>query len=178
MSDLRVVLPAEEPLPDAPLTLDEAFRRYVRYVAAIALKIFGRDDEVDDVVQDVFLAAHKGLRDLRDDHAIKGWLATVTVRLAGRRLRMRRLRSFFGLEDLGAMQPVAPGASPEQRALLASVYALLRKLPVADRLAWTLRHVEGMDLATVAQVCGCSLATAKRRISAAQHAIDEAVGDE
>jgi RNA polymerase sigma-70 factor (ECF subfamily) len=34
-------------------------------------------------------------------------------------------------------------------------------------VAWTLRHVEGQKLEEVAQYCRCSLATAKRRISAA-----------
>ncbi len=171
-----MVAPDQEAV--GPLTLEAAFRRYVRYVAAIALKIFGRDDDVDDVVQDVFLAAHKGLSGLRDDGAVKHWLGTVTVRVASRRLRMRRLRSFFGLEESRSEEIAAPGMSPEQRTLLVTVYALLDKLPVADRLAWTLRHVDGMDLATVAQYCGCSLATAKRRIAAAARALDEALADE
>jgi RNA polymerase sigma-70 factor (ECF subfamily) len=38
---------------------------------------------------------------------------------------------------------------------------------VEQRLAWTLRHIEGERLEDVAARCGCSLATAKRRIAAA-----------
>jgi RNA polymerase sigma-70 factor (ECF subfamily) len=172
---LRVVPPEAT---SEPLTLDGAFRRYASYVGAIALKILGRDAEVDDVVQDVFLIAYKGLGSLRDEGVIKHWLGTVAVRVASRRLRIRRLRSFFGLGERDYDDVAAPGATPEQRALLASIYAILDTLPVNDRLAWTLRNVEGMDLQTVAEMCNCSLATAKRRIAAAAAIIDKALADE
>src|SRR5512137_1921710 len=85
------------PPPAAPLDLEQAFTLYSRYVAGLALRLLGRQDEVDDVVQDVFLAAFRGLTKLREPQAIKGWLATVTVRVARRRLRMRRLWRLCGL---------------------------------------------------------------------------------
>src|SRR5205085_3470293 len=101
----------------APADFEAIFRQHARYVAAIALRVLGRDDEVDDVVQDVFLAAMKELRHLRQPGALKGWLATVTVRHASRRLRRRRLRHMLRLDhDRGYEDVAAPGASPEQRA--------------------------------------------------------------
>ena len=87
---------AESERIDEPLSLDAAFRRYSPYVAAISLRLLGRDDEVDDIVQDVFLSAVKGFQQIRDAGAAKAWLATVTVRVARRRLRMRRLKAMFG----------------------------------------------------------------------------------
>lgn len=158
--------------------LDGIFRRYSAYVAAVALRLLGRDDEVDDVVQEVFLAALRGLSRLREEGAVKGWLATVTLRVARRRLRMRRLRGFFGLDaSTGYEQIAAPGASADERALLSRVYTVLDGIPVRERLAWTLRHVEGEALEAVARACECSLATAKRRIAAAQARLDRALGE-
>ncbi len=158
--------------------LERAFRRYSPYVAAIALRLVGRNEEVDDVVQDVFLRAIKGMDQLRDADAIKGWLATVTVRVARRRLQLRRMRAWLQLDDFPTYGSIAPTASPEQRELLARVYAVLDCLPVEERLAWTLRHIEGERLESVASLCACSLATAKRRISAAQQGIDRGLSDE
>jgi RNA polymerase sigma-70 factor (ECF subfamily) len=177
-SELGVCPPlAVMPDTDAAESLDTAYRRYARYVAAVALKLLGRDDEVDDVVQEVFLAALRGLGSLREPEAIKGWLATVTVRIAGRRLRRRRLRAWIGLDRPARYDAlVAPGAPADERALLERVYRLLDELPVKERLAWTLRHVEGERLDAVARICGCSLATAKRRVAAAQLAIEKGVG--
>jgi RNA polymerase sigma-70 factor, ECF subfamily len=172
-------------LVDAPaeapelLTLDGAFRRYASYVAAVAIRLLGRDDEVDDVVQDVFLAAQRGLGQLRDPNAVKQWLATVTVRIARRRLRLRRLRRMLGFgTSSGYENLAAPGATPDDRALLSCVYAVLDELPVGERIAWTLRYVEGERLDTVARLCGCSLATAKRRIAAAQETLERMLADE
>ena len=70
-------------------------------------------------------------------------------------------------------QNVARGASPEQQVILARVYRELDRLPTEQRLAWALRHLEGETLTSVAELCGCSLATAKRRIRAAHEAIQE-----
>jgi RNA polymerase sigma-70 factor (ECF subfamily) len=159
-----------------PLSLDEAFRRYASYVAAVATRLLGRDDEVNDVVQDVFVAALTGLGTLREPAAVKAWLATLTVRTAGRKLRLRRLKSFIGIDDGdGYLDLASDEASPEERALLGRVYALLDEMPVSRRVAWTLRYVEGHDLEAVARLCNCSLATAKRRIAAAHETLDKVV---
>jgi RNA polymerase sigma-70 factor, ECF subfamily len=163
-----------EEMRDEPLDLEEAFRRYASYVAAIGLRLLGRPDEVDDLVQDVFLDARRGIEQLRNGGALKAWLATITVRKARRRLRMRRFWRMLGREEEAHEIP-APGATPADQALLAAVYRALDTIPVAERLAWTLRHVEGERLDRVALMCGCSLATAKRRIAAAKQGIDRAL---
>ena len=177
---LRLVPPPspDGQAPSSPTDFEAIFRQHARYVAAIALRVLGRDDEIDDVVQDVFLAAMKELGALRSPGALKGWLATVTVRHAMRRLRRRRLRRFLRLDRGQGHEVAAPGATPEQRALLVRVYGMLDRLPVPERVAWTLRHLEGEQVDAVAQLCGCSLATAKRRIAAAHEAIERMIGDD
>jgi RNA polymerase sigma-70 factor (ECF subfamily) len=161
--------PARAPQPPA---LAELFRRYARYVATIGFKLLGRDDELDDLVQDVFIEAHRGLHQLRDLDAAKGWLARITVRRAVRRLRRQKLRAFFSLETLASEVPVVDGAAtPEERAHIASTYRLLEALPVQQRVVWLLRHVEGETLDSIAVLCRCSKATVQRRLRAAQHAL-------
>jgi RNA polymerase sigma-70 factor (ECF subfamily) len=165
-------------MDDAP-DLEALFRRYSRYVAAVALRLLGRDDEIDDVVQEVFLAALRGLGRLREPEAIKGWLATVAVRIARRKLWRRRVRTMLGLNHAPDYQRLAAeSAAPDERAMVASVYQLLDSLPVRERLAWTLRHVEGEPLERVAALCGCSLATVKRRIAAAQKRLQAELGND
>ena len=73
--------------------------------------------------------------------------------------------------DLDAI--ASPDASPHVRAQLAQIYALLRTLSADDRIAWTLRYIEGHELESVAELTRCSLATVKRRISRAQQFLDE-----
>lgn len=158
------------------LELDELFRRYAPYVAKIGYRLLGRDDDVDDLVQDVFLAAHRGLESLRKPEAVKGWLATIAVRRARKKLRRRKMLAVVGLGGHAEYEDVADrAASPEERTLVSQVYRVLDRIPVDHRLAWTLRYVQGESLERVAELSGCSLATAKRRIKAAREAITEEV---
>jgi RNA polymerase sigma-70 factor (ECF subfamily) len=99
------------------------------------------------------------------------------VRLVRTRLRRRRLLRVLGLVQLGEavdLDAVASSeAGPEARAMLAQVYALLCTMPPDDRIAWTLRYVERHRLEAVAELAGCSLATAKRRIARAQQFLSD-----
>src|SRR6187431_1395413 len=95
---LHVVAPLGDATDD-PLVggdLDGLYRRYAPYVAAVAHRLLGRDDEVEDTVQEVFVAAIRGLAQLREPAAVKGWLARVCVRNAHRRLRRRRVLALVG----------------------------------------------------------------------------------
>ncbi|MDD9932612.1 MAG: sigma-70 family RNA polymerase sigma factor [Myxococcales bacterium] len=179
--ELRVVdgKAAKADAPDPAALSDEAlFKRYAPYVARIGLRLLGREADVDDLIQEVFLAAFRQKHQVRDPAAFKSWLAIVAVRTARRQLRKRKVRSFVGLDTLApSLELRDPDISPERRALLTRVYQALDQLPVDHRLAWTLRYVEGEKLERVAERCGCSLATAKRRIAAAHTRIQAELTD-
>ena len=150
---------------DESLDFDAVFRRYSPYVASIGLRLLGRDDELDDLVQDVFWEAHRGLSRVRDAHAIKGWLARICVRRAVRRLRRARLRTWLSFDVLDhEPSGVSPEASPETQAEVAQLYRELEKLPVLARAAWVLRHLEGQSLDDIAAACECSKSTVQRRL--------------
>ncbi len=162
---------------EAVVAFDPLFERYHRYVAGIAVRLMGRDDsDVDDVVQDVFWLASRRLSRITDMASAKGWLAVVTTRTVRRKLVRRRFRRLFHVDSPAPDVP-APGASPEEHATLRRVYEVLDSLPVDQRLAWSLRHLEGEQLEAVASACGCSLATAKRRIEAASVRIRKVLTD-
>jgi RNA polymerase sigma-70 factor (ECF subfamily) len=164
---LRLVASAPAP------ALVDAYRQYSPFVAAVVYRLLGRDHDVDDVVQDVFVAAASGLSRIREPGALKGWLATVAVRLSMRRLRWRRMRGFLGLDASRENDIAANAVDPADRVLLAKIYALLDQVPAAERSAWVLHRIEGETLPAVAEMCECSLATVKRRIERVQRKIEE-----
>jgi len=157
-------------LPEVdPRDFDGVFRRYSPYVARVALRLLGDEGEVDDLVQDVFLEAHRGLEGLRENGALRGWLARVCVRKATRRLRRRRLLSLLSLEVVAEHDlPLDAGASAEQRAEVARLYRALDRLPAGERVAWVLRFVEEESLDDMVVLCGCSKSTVQRRLRSAQ----------
>lgn len=176
---LRVVRSSELPEPDASVpehehTFDVLYRRYAPYVGSIAVRLLGRDGEVDDLVQDVFVQVLRGLPRLREPGAFKGWLAQITVRTATRRLRQRNLRRMLHLPDVlpSYSELAAPSASADQRALISQIYRVLDRLPAQTRVIWILRHVLDEPLHAVAQLTECSQSTVQRRLLDAQAVID------
>lgn len=151
--------------------IENLYRRHAPYAMALAVRVQGHPGDVEDIVHDAFLRAFDRLDHLRSGDAFRPWLSSVVVSLVRTRLRRRRLLGIFGVSgsepvDLDALAQSEAG--PEIRAQVAQLYGVLRELPVDQRVAWTLRYVEGHKLEDVAEMAGCSLATAKRWISAAQ----------
>jgi len=152
-----------------PHSFDDVFRRFSPYVARVALRLLGNDSEVDDLVQDVFLEAHRGLSSLREAGALGGWLARICVRRATRRLRRRRFLSLLSLDSVAERDlPFDLAASPEERAEVVRLYRRLDRMPAQERVAWLLRHVEGESLDDMVVLCGCSKSTVQRRLRSAE----------
>lgn len=179
-SNLRLVeggATDDAPLDSAPTTFDECFRRYHRLVGTIGLRMLGRKDDVDDFVQDTFLEVHKSFKTIRDPAAIKGFVRSIAVRVAIKKLRRRRLAAALGLDkpvDLGAF-PV--GANQEHATLLAEVYRVLDNVPAKARVVWVLRHIEGEKLEDVARISNMGLSTVKRHLAVASTKLEEVLGE-
>ena len=175
---LHLVAPAVDVVRREPVTFEALFSNYSGYVARVASRLLGSGDaELDDVVQDVFWLAARRIAKIPDLVQARGWLATVTTRVVRRKLLRRRFRALFHATPDNAEIP-ARGATAEEHAVLARLYEILDGLPTDQRLAWSLRYLEGEPLDAVAAACGCSLATAKRRVAAAKCVIDEVFRDD
>lgn len=71
-----------------PEAWNELVERYSRYVYAIAVRAFRLSDhDAEDVFQDVFARTYERLDSLRDDTAIRPWLAQLTRNACVDRLR-------------------------------------------------------------------------------------------
>jgi RNA polymerase sigma-70 factor, ECF subfamily len=158
-------------------SFDDIYDSLAGYVAGLVGRILGRNDEVADVVQDVFLIVHRRLPSVRQPEALRAWIGRIAVREASRRLRWRRVRMFLHPGQVVDAELVADERAPaDLRPLVALLYVTLDRLPARDRVAWALRHLADEPLDTVAELCGCSIATAKRRIAAAEAAIRPVLG--
>jgi len=156
------------------------YRRHATYLLAIAARLLGNRNEGEEVVQDTFVTAFEQLSTLREPAALRGWLAQIAVSQVRRRMRRGRLMRVLGLDrgadDATLAALASPGTNPDQRAELALIDRAMRGMPSNVRIAWMLRMVEGLELAEVASACGCSLATAKRRIAAADAVVRTHIG--
>ncbi len=164
----------------------ELYRRHAPRIARTVERLLQSRTEAQDVVHDTFVLAFRSLKDLRQPEGTGGWLMQIAVRLVHRRLRTARLLRRLGIgpdDGEATLAALAPGATPETRAELALLGRVLRELDPAVRIAWTLRHVDGLKLTEVAETCSTSLTTTKRRLAEADariraHVSLELPGDE
>jgi RNA polymerase sigma-70 factor (ECF subfamily) len=123
----------------------ELYQRFARMVHGVVLARIART-EVDDVVQDVFMAAFQRLTELRDPAAFGGWLAAIARHRAadhGRRLVPVR----------AVVDEAAPSRAHEQ-AEARAILATIRSLPDTYAETLVLRLVEGMTGAEIAERTG------------------------
>jgi len=180
---MSVPIPRDEPLAagvrvvvsprsEKPIGIEELFRRHSAAIASLGLAMLQSVEEADDLVQDVFLRAWRALDRLEDPEGARPWLMTIAVRLARTRLRRRKLTQLlFRFDEPDFERVAAPGALPEHRDLVKRLQLILDKMPVELRIAWVLRHVQAETVQSVAELCGWSLSTAKRRIQEAHERV-------
>jgi RNA polymerase sigma-70 factor (ECF subfamily) len=166
VSDAALVAALRAGRREARATL---FDRYGDDVERVLYRILGPDSEIQDLLQDVFVAALGSLGKLRDPDALRGWLTGIAVRKARKCILKRQRWRFIQLLPAGELpEREAHSPSPEVSEALRCTYAVLGNMPADERVAFALRHVDGMELTAVAEACGVSLATVKRRLARAQ----------
>jgi RNA polymerase sigma-70 factor, ECF subfamily len=170
---------AASPAAERRLRLDDLFKEHATYVARLAFRLLGRDEEVDDIVQDVFITLFRNLDKIRQSESLRAWLGTTTVRTVRRRLRLRRIGFLLRRKDqVDPLEVEGSGASGEDRAALRNIHIALEKVSVNSRIAWVFRYIEQESIDDIARLCGCSRSTAKRRIADAHRVVRRALSDE
>jgi len=145
------------------------YDQHAAHVSRTLRSALGADEEIPDLLQEVFIRAIDGIGKLREVDRIRGWLTTIAIFVARAQIRRSARRSWlraFSPEHAGPQYQMQP--STEARSALREIYTVLGQLPVDERMAFTLRHIEGMTLPDAAEACETSLATLKRRLSRAE----------
>ena len=140
--------------------------RYGPIVNRLVWRLLGADSDHDDLVQQVFCKIIEHAGRLRDPSRLGAWVQRTTVNTVYEELSRRGVRRLFLRErTLAEFHPDLTRDS-EIRDLLLCTQTLLGRLPAKDRIVFVLHFVEGYTLNEVADLCGFSLRTAKRRLGA------------
>jgi len=136
-----------------------------------------------DVAQEAFVKAYRGLRRFRGESAFYTWLYRIAINTAKNYIvsEKRRMPEFevdaYEAEQFGDNQALKEIASPE-RVLLSEeikqqIVATIRALPDDLKTAITLREVEGLSYEAIAESMDCPIGTVRSRIFRAREAIDK-----
>ena len=149
--------------------------RNQQLVFRLIARIMGQHAEVEDIAQEVFLRAYKGLKNFRGDAAFSTWLTRITVNYCLKVLRQRNKKPLFErltsyVADFKIATQCCPVEQNEQRAVVK--YALERLSP-KHRAVVVLLYFEERPCTEIADILGCSVGTVKSRLYHARKKLKE-----
>lgn len=150
------------------------FDLYGAHIERVLIRTIGRDTEMDDMVQDVFLGAYRSAPKYQgNDEQLKAWLSRIAVFTARGYLRKRKRKWWLRSADPGEMpEQSSKEPSPHTSEVLRRTYAILDQMDPDLRIPFALRELESMELAEIADNCECSVSTIKRRLARARKAFE------
>lgn len=174
--DLRLVEKCQD--GDAA-AFEELVHRYKNRVYNVAYRFLGNHEDAQDVAQEVFIRAYKGIRTFKGTAKVSTWLHSITGNLAKNRIRDSHRKgrgqgtSIEALMEKPAHEPFADGGpTPEDSARKAELDGALQQclgeLPEHYRMAFVLRTFDGLSYAEIADAMDCPPGTVKSRLNQAR----------
>lgn len=161
----------------------EAFRllveRHTRSIYSVAYRMTGNEQDAEEILQETFLRAYKSLRNFELRSSFSTWLYRIAVNRSLDFLKAKKMTDAYQIseqpgtaENEKEIQVRATNPGPDRLLLSAEarqkISQAIRLLTPAERVAFTMRHMEGKSIEEISQML-------KVRASAAKNSIFRAV---
>lgn len=169
---------------------EQMMRRHNRPLFRTARSIVKDDAEAEDVLQDAYLLAYRGIGNYRGESSLSTWLTRIVVNEAIARTRKNSRRAEIiridggddALEKADTSMDETHTEQPDQAAMRAEVRAMLEKkidaLPDSFRTVFVLRALEEMTVEETAVILGIPDATVRSRFFRARSMLRESLSRE
>lgn len=157
--------------------------KYQHKVVNLVLRYVHDHDTAEDVAQEAFIKAYKGLKSFRGESAFYTWLYRIAINSAKNYLvsQSRRLPDIDidaeEAEQFAGESALREYATPERELLTAemqrAINGAIEALPEDLRTAIILRELEGMSYEEIAEAMECPIGTVRSRIFRARESIDK-----
>lgn len=155
----------------------ELVRRYQKPVFRIVLRMVKSPDDADDLTQDTFVRAHRGLGTFKDEFDFHPWLYRIAVNQAINFLNKRKRQAAVDLEGVperdikGGPAPESPLQAASRQELLERLESALERLPEEQRTVFLLRVQEGLSYEEIADAMETPKGTVMSRLARARMAL-------
>ncbi len=137
---------------------------------ALAYHLLGSREAMDDVLQETYLSAYRGLPQIRDEAEVGAWLYRIAYNACLQRLRQREPSEPTDAELLDAFAAPAPDLA-EDVAARDELHRALRGLPAEQCAAVLMIHRDGFSYAQAARILDVPIGTVASRVAAARVAL-------
>jgi RNA polymerase sigma-70 factor, ECF subfamily len=144
------------------------------------LRVTARPSEAEDLSQETFLRAYRAYRGLTPDANVRAWLFTIATNLTRNHWRSER-RRYQANAALREARPDGEVADPADESQFnetrARLEAVVRSLPLKQRLAFTLRKIHEFDYDVIGGSLQCSAESARAHVFQALRKIRQGLRD-
>lgn len=161
--------------------------KYQKRMLNIAFRFLGDHDDACEVVQDVFVSAHRNLKGFRAEAKFLTWLTAITMNLSRNRLKRMKLhqaRVPVSLDapirtDDGEVMPDPPSGEPsvldrmEKRDVQAKVQDCIKALEPDFREVLVLRDMQDFSYDEIAGMLKVAAGTVKSRLFRARESVKD-----
>lgn len=165
------------------VAFDTLVTKYHLKVVNLVMRFVKDNDDAQDVAQEAFIKAYRGLKNFRGDSAFYTWLYRIAINSAKNYLvsQGRKTPTYaVDIEDaehIESATALKEYGTPENnmltREIEETVYRAIKELPEDLKTAITLRELEGMTYDEIAVVMECPIGTVRSRIFRARESIDK-----
>ena len=150
---------------------EELYRQHARRLFSLVFRMTGSAEDAEDLLQEVFLQAHRKLAGFRGESTLGTWLYRLTMNhcldhLRGRRAKMGRATESLDVED--AFEPAGHTPIVPTAVTRVDLERAIAALPEGYRAAFLLHDVEGFEHREVAKILGVSEGTSKSQVHKAR----------
>jgi RNA polymerase sigma-70 factor, ECF subfamily len=150
---------------------EEVYRSHSRRLYGVALRMLGNPADAEDMLQDIFLAAHRKLDSFRGESALGTWLYRLAVNLCLDYLRSRTGRSINmtdALDDEPALPDAGHSGLADRVVTRMDLERALAQLPEGCRTAFVLHDVQGLEHREIGEIMGIAEGTSKSQVHKAR----------
>jgi len=147
------------------------YRTHAGRLYSVACRMLGNPTDAEDLLQDIFLAAHKKLESFRGESALGTWLYRLATNLCLDHLRSRAAKTgqLTGpLDDEPSLADSGSHRLAERTVARMDLERAVAQLPEGCRAAFVLHDVQGLEHREVAEVLGIAEGTSKSQVHKAR----------
>ncbi|MDB6093383.1 MAG: polymerase, sigma-24 subunit, subfamily [Verrucomicrobia bacterium] len=172
---------------------DEMVSRYWDRIYAMVNQLLRNSQDAEEVTQDAFIRAHRGLVNFRGDSAFSTWLYQIATNLARNRYwywwRRKRDKSVSfdapvssenstTLADLIPAEVETPDDITVTQEFVARIATGMERLSAKHREILTLRNIKNLSYEEIAAILNISVGTVKSRIARARESLRAKLGED
>jgi RNA polymerase sigma-70 factor (ECF subfamily) len=150
---------------------EELYRAHAGRLYSLAFRMLGNAADAEDMLQEIFLSAHRKLETFRGDSALGTWLYRLAMNQILDYVRSRAARTgqlTDGLDDASLLADAVGHRLADRAIDRIDLERALGELPEGCRAAFVLHDVEGLEHKEIAQVLGIAEGTSKSQVHKAR----------